>query len=54
MTASSTTPERVVIVGGSSGMGLAESLIAIGAQVTIAGRSAERLAAAERTLSPPN
>ncbi|MEU6185227.1 SDR family oxidoreductase [Nocardia sp. NPDC047038] len=53
MTASSTTPERVVIVGGSSGMGLAlaASLIDTGAQVTIAGRSAERLAAAERTLS---
>ncbi|WP_280250549.1 SDR family oxidoreductase [Nocardia abscessus] len=53
MTATSTTPERVVIVGGSSGMGLAlaAALIADGAQVTIAGRSADRLAAAERTLS---
>ncbi|MEU5758212.1 SDR family oxidoreductase [Nocardia sp. NPDC047648] len=52
MTASSTTPERIVIVGGSSGMGLAlaAALVAEGAEVTIAGRSAERLAAARRGL----
>ncbi|WP_327429304.1 SDR family oxidoreductase [Streptomyces sp. NBC_01236] len=47
-----TTPERIVIVGGSSGMGLAlaESALAGGADVTIVGRSPERLAAAERQL----
>ncbi|WP_330229712.1 SDR family oxidoreductase [Nocardia sp. NBC_00508] len=52
MTASSTTSERVVVVGGSSGMGLAlaAALVAEGTQVTIAGRCAERLAAAERTV----
>jgi NAD(P)-dependent dehydrogenase (short-subunit alcohol dehydrogenase family) len=44
---------RVLIVGGSSGMGLAlaESLLAGGAQVTIAGRSAQRLAAAALRLN---
>lgn len=53
MTATTTTPERVVIIGGSSGMGLAlaAALVGAGAEVTIAGRSAERLADAERTLS---
>ncbi|MFB8274873.1 SDR family oxidoreductase [Nocardia colli] len=52
MTDSTTTAERVVIVGGSSGMGLAlaAALVTEGAEVIIASRSAERLAAAERTL----
>ncbi|MFD6159395.1 SDR family oxidoreductase [Nocardia sp. NPDC060256] len=52
MTDSATT-ERVVIVGGSSGMGLAlaDAVVAAGGEVIIASRSAERLAAAERTLS---
>ncbi|MEU2031836.1 SDR family oxidoreductase [Nocardia amamiensis] len=52
MTANNTTPERVVIVGGSSGMGLALAsvLVAEGTEVTIAARSAERLAGAERSL----
>ncbi|MFI6167121.1 SDR family oxidoreductase [Nocardia sp. NPDC051052] len=52
MTDSATT-ERVVIVGGSSGMGLAlaAALVTEGAEVIIASRSAERLADAERTLS---
>jgi NAD(P)-dependent dehydrogenase (short-subunit alcohol dehydrogenase family) len=56
MDTTTTTPERVVIVGGSSGMGLAlaEALIAAGAEVTIAGRSQERLAAAERRLAGPD
>ncbi|MEU7138805.1 SDR family oxidoreductase [Nocardia sp. NPDC046473] len=51
MTESATT-ERVVIVGGSSGMGLAlaDALVTAGGEVIIASRSAERLAAAERTL----
>ncbi|MFI6043567.1 SDR family oxidoreductase [Nocardia sp. NPDC051321] len=51
MTVSATT-ERVVIVGGSSGMGLAlaAALVTEGAEVIIASRSAERLADAERTL----
>ncbi|WP_228001612.1 SDR family NAD(P)-dependent oxidoreductase [Nocardia australiensis] len=45
MTATTTNPERVVIIGGSSGMGLAlaATLVAMGARVTIAGRSAQRL-----------
>lgn len=45
-------PERVVIVGGGSGMGLAlaEALTAEGSQVTIAGRSAQRLTEAQRRL----
>jgi NAD(P)-dependent dehydrogenase (short-subunit alcohol dehydrogenase family) len=52
MTENMTTPERVVIIGGSSGMGLAlaAALVDTGAEVTIAGRSAARLADAERTL----
>jgi NAD(P)-dependent dehydrogenase (short-subunit alcohol dehydrogenase family) len=44
---------RVVVVGGSSGIGLgvAEAALAAGAtEVVIAGRSTERLAAAERAL----
>ncbi|MEV0292540.1 SDR family NAD(P)-dependent oxidoreductase [Nocardia sp. NPDC050710] len=46
------SPERVVIIGGSSGMGLAlaSALIADGAEVTIAGRSADRLAAAQHAV----
>ncbi|GIJ46819.1 short chain dehydrogenase [Virgisporangium aliadipatigenens] len=42
---------RVLIVGGSSGMGLAlaERLLSEGAEVTVAGRSRDRLAAASRT-----
>jgi NAD(P)-dependent dehydrogenase (short-subunit alcohol dehydrogenase family) len=57
MPVSETTPEvqteRIVIVGGSSGIGLAlaELMLAEGAEVTIAGRSPERLAAAERELT---
>lgn len=45
--------ERVLVVGGSSGMGLAlaERLLGDGTEVTIAGRSEERLAAARRHLS---
>ncbi|MER9966902.1 SDR family oxidoreductase [Mesorhizobium sp. M0060] len=42
------TPERILIVGGSSGMGLslAEQRLAAGAEVTIVGRSEDRLSAA--------
>jgi NAD(P)-dependent dehydrogenase (short-subunit alcohol dehydrogenase family) len=45
-------PERVLIVGGSSGMGLAlaRSLLADGAQVTIVGRSEARLIKAREDL----
>jgi NAD(P)-dependent dehydrogenase (short-subunit alcohol dehydrogenase family) len=44
---------RVLIIGGSSGMGLAlaERLVTEGADVRIAGRSADRLAAAARRLA---
>ncbi|MFF0544359.1 SDR family oxidoreductase [Nocardia thailandica] len=47
-----TENERTVIIGGSSGMGLAlaATLLAEGGEVTIAGRSADRLAAAAREL----
>jgi NAD(P)-dependent dehydrogenase (short-subunit alcohol dehydrogenase family) len=43
---------HVVVVGGSSGIGLAAAQLAkrAGATITIAGRSPERLAAAQRTL----
>jgi NAD(P)-dependent dehydrogenase (short-subunit alcohol dehydrogenase family) len=46
------TTSHVLIIGGSSGMGLAlaELLLADGAQVTIAGRSPGRLAAAVKQL----
>lgn len=46
------TTSRVLIIGGSSGMGLAlaDLLLAGGAQVTIAGRSADRLDAAVKQL----
>jgi NAD(P)-dependent dehydrogenase (short-subunit alcohol dehydrogenase family) len=46
------TRDRVVVIGGSSGMGLsvAEKLLAAGAEVVIAGRSEERLQAARATL----
>jgi NAD(P)-dependent dehydrogenase (short-subunit alcohol dehydrogenase family) len=49
------TNTRVLIIGGSSGMGLAlaELLLAGGAQVTIAGRSADRLDAAVKRLDQP-
>jgi NAD(P)-dependent dehydrogenase (short-subunit alcohol dehydrogenase family) len=45
--------ERVVVIGGSSGIGLAVAgtMLAEGAEVTIAGRSPERLAAAARELT---
>jgi NAD(P)-dependent dehydrogenase (short-subunit alcohol dehydrogenase family) len=48
-----TKSERVLVVGGSSGMGfaLAQSLLADGAQVTIVGRSEARLAQARKDLS---
>jgi NAD(P)-dependent dehydrogenase (short-subunit alcohol dehydrogenase family) len=44
--------EHVVVVGGSSGIGLgvARAVLALGARVTIAGRSSERLAHARRAL----
>lgn len=44
--------EHVVVVGGSSGIGLgvARAVLALGARVTIAGRSSERLARAQREL----
>ena len=47
-----TTPERVLIIGGSSGMGLAlaQRLLTRGAEVAIAGRSEDRLAAAQAEL----
>lgn len=50
--ASGKGPEQVIIIGGSSGMGLAlaERLLAAGAAVTIVGRSAERLARARERL----
>ncbi|MFE2754832.1 SDR family oxidoreductase [Actinosynnema sp. NPDC059335] len=45
---------HVLVIGGASGMGLAlaRHLLDQGAAVTIAGRSAERLADAARTLAP--
>src|SRR5581483_7867332 len=44
--------ERVVVIGGSSGMGLedAKKLLAAGAEVVISGRSEERLHTARTTL----
>ncbi|KRE92519.1 short-chain dehydrogenase [Frateuria sp. Soil773] len=47
-----TARERILIAGGSSGMGLALAgrLLEQGAEVTIVGRSEERLAAAQRSL----
>lgn len=44
--------DRVVVIGGSSGMGLevAKKLLGAGAEVVIAGRSEERLRAARTTL----
>ncbi|HET6807103.1 MAG TPA: SDR family oxidoreductase [Frateuria sp.] len=46
---------KILIVGGSSGMGLAvaQRCLEAGAAVTIAGRSAERLQAARATLQAP-
>ncbi len=54
--AAQNTVERVLIVGGSSGMGLAlaRMLLADGAEVIIAGRSAERLARARESLGAPS
>jgi NAD(P)-dependent dehydrogenase (short-subunit alcohol dehydrogenase family) len=48
-------PERVLIVGGSSGMGLAlaEQMLTAGAEVTIVGRSEDRLSAARQRLPHP-
>ena len=48
--------EQIVVVGGSSGIGLALAgrLIGSGAVVTIVGRSAERLAAAKQKLGAPS
>lgn len=48
-------PERVLIVGGSSGMGLAlaRGLLTDGVEVTIVGRSEARLAQARESLSNP-
>ncbi|MEU4391830.1 SDR family oxidoreductase [Kribbella sp. NPDC023855] len=50
------TPERVLVVGGSSGMGLALAgeLLAQGTEVTIAGRSPDRLATARHQLTSQN
>src|SRR2546429_7985776 len=50
------TTEHVLVIGGGSGMGLAlaELLLAGGAEVTIAGRSADRLAAAAKLLDRPD
>ncbi|MFI7430413.1 SDR family oxidoreductase [Micromonospora sp. NPDC049836] len=50
------TRSRILIVGGGSGMGLAlaELLLRGDAEVTIAGRSADRLAAAARHLDAPD
>ncbi|MEJ2060539.1 MAG: SDR family oxidoreductase [Gammaproteobacteria bacterium] len=47
--------QRVLVVGGSSGMGLAlaEQLLADGAEVTIAGRSERRLSDVRQRLSNP-
>ncbi len=44
--------DKVVIVGGSSGIGLgvAEALLAEGASVTIVGKTSEKLEAARKTL----
>jgi len=44
--------QRVLVVGGSSGIGfaVAQSAVLAGAEVTIASRSAEKLAAASRSL----
>jgi NAD(P)-dependent dehydrogenase (short-subunit alcohol dehydrogenase family) len=50
------TTEHVLIIGGSSGMGLAlaERLVADGVRVTIAGRSTDRLTAATDNLQRPD
>jgi NAD(P)-dependent dehydrogenase (short-subunit alcohol dehydrogenase family) len=48
-----TEKERAVVIGGSSGMGLAlaERLVSQGTATTIVGRSTERLATAEKQLT---
>lgn len=45
-------PEHVVVIGGNSGMGraLAAELVAEGSEVTVAGRSPDKLAAVRREL----
>jgi NAD(P)-dependent dehydrogenase (short-subunit alcohol dehydrogenase family) len=49
-------PAHVLVIGGSSGMGLAlaERLLLDGAEVTIAGRSTDRLAAAAKGIDQPD
>src|SRR6266545_4909854 len=49
-------PAHVLVIGGSSGMGLAlaERLVLDGAEVTIAGRSTDRLAAAAKGIDQPD
>jgi len=49
------TGSRVVVVGGSSGIGLgvAEAVLSEGAQVVIVGRSPEKLEAAQKNLGKP-
>ena len=48
------SPQHTVIIGGSSGIGLATArqLLASGARVTVAGRSEARLAEVRRTIGP--
>jgi len=50
------TSQRILIVGGSSGMGfaLAEKMLGLAAEVTIVGRSSDKLAAARDRLANPD